>query len=534
MSIYINDKTDITNENDILYLENYVDYSDNVLSEEEIQDYYNELNISVNEDIDMDEGYGEKLRPVFIALLYSDSTFDHVAEKFVKNQRYWHAAIGFGPSLSRTYSFNFGEADANKIKCGLSFESVDFYKKSHPTGTMEVSCIFLNKNKYKKLKDTLEYYIRNKQKTRYSFINLIYSLFGKGTKNGIKMNLVCSTFVDTILKSVNVNISGTNHTNLTKPDDLAKKDSNEKQFKIFSGKIVNYNPQKAKDQVEKLAVDVNNEYFSKTKVAESVLSLFESCKKTQAIQEDTEESIDFDLLMEMNELGVSIFDNIDSLDEGVVENIKKRFTDLGELKRQWKKFSDTFVRHEWIFRYITPEQEEMIKKYYAMLTDEDTSYSNYKKAFRFFCKFMGLPDNKVILENIVISHHKKDVERTKLSVKYSKGLVKVNIPDDIDLVHVSPVSGIKELIPSFRSKVKGKYMYPSKRVFFTVKGEIRKNQAGLEGQKINSYKTKNHFGTAYIDPTYSQYKDGCVYIETDTPIPVVQNVKAGIAKIFAR
>ena len=90
-----------------------------------------------------------------------------------------------------------------------------------------------------------------------------------------------------------------------------------------------------------------------------------------------------------------------------------------------------------------------------------------------------------LLITMYMENNNKDSERTKLSVKYSKGLVKVHIPEDVYLVHVSPVKGIKELIPSFRSKVKGKYMYPSKRVFFTVKGEISKNQAGLEGQQVN-------------------------------------------------
>ena len=252
----------------------------------------------------------------------------------------------------------------------------------------------------------------------------------------------------------------------------------------------------------------------------------------ELIHENNDEPIDLSLLIEMNQLGVSIFDDLDTLDEGVVEKIKKHFTDIAELKKQWKKFADKFVRHEWIFRYITPQQEEMINKYYHMLTDEDTTYGNYRKAFKFFCNFIGIPADKSILENITIERNKKDSERTKLCVRYSKGLVKVYIPDDIKLVHVSPVKGITELIPSFRSKVKGKYMYPSKRVFFTVKGEIRKNQAGLEGQKLNSYITKDHYDTAYIDPTYSLFKDGCVYIETDKPIPVTTNIQKGISKLL--
>lgn len=269
-------------------------------------------------------------------------------------------------------------------------------------------------------------------------------------------------------------------------------------------------------------------------IAKSVLEIFNTSPgegvNTNNSTED--KGIDIRFFIEMSNLGISSPEEIDYLDENTIENIKKKFTNLAELKNQWKKFASTFTSHEWIFRYITPKQEVMIDKYYHMLTDKDTTYTKYKQAFRFFCQFMGLPNNKVILENIVISKNKKDPDKTKLAVKYSKGLVKVYIPDDIRLVHVSPVDNINELIPSFRSKVKGKYMYPSKRVFFTVKGSIRKNQAGLEHQKITTYKTKQNFDTAYIDPTYNTYKDGCVYIETDQPIPVEKMEAKGISKFF--
>lgn len=269
MSIYGHDLvTDFGRDNKMLYLENYVDFN-RVLSEEDMQPYIDELSKElVNEKIDMDEGFGGKLRPVFIVLTYSDSRFDHVAEKFVKNQKYWHAAIGFGPSLSRTYSFNFGEANTNRFKGGLSFESMKFYQEEHPTGTCEVSCIFLDPYKYKKLKATLEYYMKNKEKTRYSFINLLYSLFGKSTKDGLKMNLVCSTFVDTILRSINVNISGDKATNLTKPDDL-KVGKHEKQFKVYEGRLLDYNPDKVAAKVGKMSNDVNNDFFKKN-VSEAV------------------------------------------------------------------------------------------------------------------------------------------------------------------------------------------------------------------------------------------------------------------------
>lgn len=233
-------------------------------TDESYQEYIDILQEAEEKKIDADEGYGSDLRPVFIILLYSDTTFDHIAEKFVKNQDYWHAAISFGPALTHCYSFSFGEANANKIKGGLSFENIKMYSE-HETGTMEVNCIFLDEEKFKELKEVLNYYIKNKEKTKYSFANLLYSLFGKKTKNGTKFNLVCSTFVDTILKSVKIDLNKGKQTNLVKPDDLKKKKENKKQFKLFEGKIIKYKVEEVKKKVEKLAADLKNNFFSKDK-----------------------------------------------------------------------------------------------------------------------------------------------------------------------------------------------------------------------------------------------------------------------------
>ena len=215
----------------------------------------------LNEKMDMDEGYGAKLRPIYVVLLYSDSTFDHVVEKFVKDQQYWHAAISFGPGLTHCYSFNFGEANANKFKGGLSFESIKMYQEEHPTGTMQVGAVFVSKEKYKKVKEAMDFYQSNKEKTKYSFLNLIYSWLGKPTKNGLNFNLVCSTFVDTVLKHANINLND-KQTNLVKPDDL-KYTNNKNYFKVYEGKITGYDAEEVKEKSEKLANKVSNEFFKK-------------------------------------------------------------------------------------------------------------------------------------------------------------------------------------------------------------------------------------------------------------------------------
>lgn len=68
----------ILKEYETLYsTENYSDFThepeDGILNEQEFLDI-------LNEAMDRDEGFGVKLHPIYIVLLYSNTTFDHIAE----------------------------------------------------------------------------------------------------------------------------------------------------------------------------------------------------------------------------------------------------------------------------------------------------------------------------------------------------------------------------------------------------------------------------------------------------------------------
>ena len=132
----------------------------------------------LQEAVDPDEGWGNLLRPVFIVIVNQGNAFSKFGEAIKKytpardgsKETHWHAAMGFGPNLKHLYSFSNGheEAGNNKRKGGLAFESIEFYKKWYaPTATMQVSCILLAKENFAKVKETLEYYIKNKEKTSY-------------------------------------------------------------------------------------------------------------------------------------------------------------------------------------------------------------------------------------------------------------------------------------------------------------------------------------------------------------------------------
>ena len=223
----------------------------------------------------------------------------------------------------------------------------------------------------------------------------------------------------------------------------------------------------------------------------------------------------------------------ETLEEAVIEDIKKNIDNIKDLKDQWKKSTKSFVEHKWIYRYIDEKQKEKISSYYQKLCEEEISYSDYKRYFSHICKFIGIPNTGVIIENLVFKKDDKDKDQDIIAVQYSKGTVKVKIPDGVRLIHVSPADNIQELIPSFRSKFTGRYLYPSKRCFFTVAKEIKPTQAKLEGQKLTRYTPKEKYTEAYIDPTYTKYRDRSVYIETLKPIPVIKFYKL-MEQIFGK
>lgn len=251
--------------------------------------------------------------------------------------------------------------------------------------------------------------------------------------------------------------------------------------------------------------------------------------RRKSIEENEIPSIDFETLLAINQLkeaGINLeeTENIEEAFLDAPEPVRaagEKLISLKDLRNQWKKVSDKFVMRKWIYRYVKDEkQEELLKKYYDKLTNEETSYGEYKRAFKFICNFFSLSNNDLIIENLQFDYDKKDKKQKKVALRYSRGLARVNIPDNIQLIHVSPANNIKELIPTFRSKMKGRFMYPSKRCFFTVAHQINPYHAGIEGKKVTKYTPKQKYNVAYIDPTYAMFRDGSVYIETDKPIPV--------------
>lgn len=202
----------------------------------------------------------------------------------------------------------------------------------------------------------------------------------------------------------------------------------------------------------------------------------------------------------------------------------KTDVNIADLKKQWEEAASEFTKRRWIYRLLTDKDKERMQKHVDAVCSEDINYSTYKRSFDAICKFMGIPSDIVIIEWVQIQKDKEQ-NQYKLAVRFTKGRVKVRIPEGVRLIHVSPVEGITNLEPSFRSKSAGKFLYPTKRAYFTVVKEINAFKFGVaKGSKTYRYTPKNHIEYAYIDSSYSKFAYGSVFVETDSPIPV-ENMK---------
>lgn len=209
----------------------------------------------------------------------------------------------------------------------------------------------------------------------------------------------------------------------------------------------------------------------------------------------------------------------DCYNESVIKDIKEKAISVTDLWKQWMKSTNSFVNHKRVHRYVNDTQKEFVKKHYDNLCAENVNYSSYKRSFAIICRFFGVPMNAIVIENMEFAKDKQDKNQDIVTLQYSKGLVKITIPEGIKLIH-STTAEFDAIKPVFRSKIPGKYMYPNRRCYFTCIKAIDNNKAGLEGKKTHKYTPKQHIKYAYIDPACSEFRYNAVYVESDIPIPV--------------
>ena len=142
-------------------------------------------------------------------------------------------------------------------------------------------------------------------------------------------------------------------------------------------------------------------------------------------------------------------------------------------------------------------------------------FKKYKRSYDYFCKFFGLNPNNTSIRSFT-TETSDEKNKIEVSIEYKETRKKVMIPNGSKLVHISSNNSVKELIPSFFSKINGWFNPPSKRVYLKIDKDTPLPQTG---NKVK-YTPKENIRTAYIDAGAEAYKNGMVYMDTQFPVPV--------------
>jgi len=186
---------------------------------------------------------------VYIVLSYTGTGFGKIITKLTES-KYSHVGISFKSDLSTIYSF---QATVN----GFITESIDKFLKENDKSVIGVYGIVLPKFKVDKMKSKVEE-IKSKDYS-YGFFNAITAFLNRPIKPNNAM--ICSQFVDTILKSSKTTILRKDSSTVI-PKDFDKSKS-KRLIKLYEGLIKDFNPSNI--------IKLMSQYLDKNPIKESVM-----------------------------------------------------------------------------------------------------------------------------------------------------------------------------------------------------------------------------------------------------------------------
>lgn len=204
--------------------------------------------LPINEKVD-DKPVDTDLEPIYITLLSHEGINSKIIRGWT-NSNYSHAGLSFDPSMTKIYSFNAATPDGQS---GLSIESIEFYKKAKGA-KFKVLVFFVQAKVKNKLLQVVNFYMKNKDKISYSYMSIFNLVMNKTKDTSLSLSLICSQFVDVILKAVNIDLSG-KPSNLVTPGDFDRVSNNSTTiFDLFHDFVEKYKPSTIKRKVKSLMV----------------------------------------------------------------------------------------------------------------------------------------------------------------------------------------------------------------------------------------------------------------------------------------
>lgn len=200
-------------------------------------------NIDISDEDMIEESVSKKThKPVLLIFTQGKTPIISQGIKFVTKSSYSHASISFDPELNEVYSYNMREENFGFIRENLS---------SFKDNIISVMAFFAPNYIVESLKDKIKDFENNK--TTFDlriFLNKILHIDHKVSKN--EYNQVCSTFVDTVLRSGGINLTG--DIEIPDPGQLytATKNSPNKIIEVYQGIATEYNGKAIKRKLDAL------------------------------------------------------------------------------------------------------------------------------------------------------------------------------------------------------------------------------------------------------------------------------------------
>lgn len=256
---------------------NYVEY----LREEQRKGLSITEQVTVYDVVDLTKSYGNvddivaeslsenaDLEPIFIVCSFTGTPFGKLIQKF-QHCKFSHAGIAFDTKLKDIFTFNMrteletkerpgkDPVVKKKVAGGAYVESIDDYIKFGEGGDCDlcILCIFVSRSIKESIQQGIQKIFSQIDKTRYAVGNVLNIVINRSVETGNSMKMICSQFVDRILRIGNINLIDKSN-NLVSPNDflLAQK-KNDKIFALYDGKGSKYDPKKTERMVRQIKND---------------------------------------------------------------------------------------------------------------------------------------------------------------------------------------------------------------------------------------------------------------------------------------
>lgn len=177
-------------------------------------------------------------------VLVSGNTFVGKTIRKVQGNEFSHASISLDDDLKRIYSFN----RRNGFN-GLAYESIKQYIKEGVT-QIAIYTFLVSDSVYKSIEKTLDNFSLFINQTKYSILNLL--TIPLNIPLDMDMKMVCSEFVDKLLKASSIDLTNKKSYFVTPKDIHAKVSNDTRIIEVFRGNPKDFKSSEINKRINKL------------------------------------------------------------------------------------------------------------------------------------------------------------------------------------------------------------------------------------------------------------------------------------------